>query len=41
MREDPEWPMFNVVMFDENHDELATDSFDDVEELVARLKGEK
>jgi hypothetical protein len=39
MREDPEWPMFNVVMFDENHDELATDSFDDVEELIVRLKG--
>ena len=39
MREDPEWPMFNVVVFDENHNEVATDSFDDVEELIARLKG--
>jgi|SaaInlStandDraft_1057018.scaffolds.fasta_scaffold771090_1 hypothetical protein len=39
MREDAEWPMFNVVMFDENHNELATDSFDNVEELILRLKG--
>lgn len=39
MREDINWPMFCVVRFDANHMEIATDEFDEVDELISKLKG--
>ena len=39
MREDINWPMFCVVRFDANHMEISTDEFDDIEELIDKLKG--
>ena len=41
MREDPKWPMFAVTAFDENHNETATDQFENIDELIAHLKGKK
>ena len=40
LREDPKWPMFSVTVFDENGNETARAEFDDINELIARLKEE-
>ena len=40
LREDPNWSMFSVNVEDENGNETAPAEFDDINELIARLKEE-